>query len=147
MIETKNFPKAYVETIELIKLLDKSEYRKIDNKFIDMLKTKKDNNYTYTLDSKKNIEEQNIMKETRVILAYIFMNYLGTDEEKNIINKKFQNDIEKSEQLKSEKYSVDVFSNCKQEQNKDVNTQLIVYPKETFIRKLLNKIKGLLNIK
>jgi len=53
MIETKKFPKAYVETIEIIKLLDKSEYRKIDNKFIDMLKTKKDNNYTYTLDSKK----------------------------------------------------------------------------------------------
>lgn len=147
MIETKNFPKAYVETIELIKLLDKSEYRKIDNKFIDMLKTKKDNNYTYTLDSKKNIEEQNIMKETRVILAYIFMNYLGTDEEKNIINKKFQNDIEKSEQLKSEKYSVDVFQNTEQKRNKNVNTQLIVYPKQTFIRKLLNKIKGLLNIK
>lgn len=146
MIETKNFPKAYVETIEILKLLERSEYRKIDNKFIDMLNTKKDNNYTYTLDG-KNIEQENIMKETRVILAYIFMNYLGTDEEKNIINKKFQSDIEKSEQLKSEKYSVDVFQNTKQKQNKNVNTQLIVYPKQTFIRKLLNKIKGLLNIK
>ena len=147
MIETKNFPKAYVETIEILKLLENNEYRKIDNKFMDMLNRKKDNNYIYKLDDKKNIEEQIIMKETRVILAYIFMNYLGTDEEKNIINKKFQNDIEKSEQLKKEKYSIDIFSNTKQKQNKDVNTQLIVYPKETFIRKLLNKIKGLLNTK
>lgn len=145
MIETKNFPKAYVETIEILKLLEKSEYRKIDNKFIDMLNRQKDNNYIYKLDNMKNIEEQKIMKETRVILAYIFMNYLGTDKEKNIINKKFQNDIEKSEKLKSEKYSVDVFQDTKQ--NENVNTQLIVYPKQTFIRKLLNKIKGLLNIK
>lgn len=145
MIETKKFPKAYVETIEILKLLEKSEYRKIDNKFIDMLNRQKDNNYIYKLDNMKNIEEQKIMKETRVILAYIFMNYLGTDKEKNIINKKFQNDIEKSEKLKSEKYSVDVFQDTKQ--NENVNTQLIVYPKQTFIRKLLNKIKGLLNIK
>lgn len=145
MIETKNFPKAYVETIEILKLLENNEYKRIDNKFIDMLNRKKDNNYIYALEVNKNIEEQNIMKETRVILAYIFMNYLGTDEEKYTINKKFKNDIEKSEQLKKAKYSVNIFQNPKQDN--DVNTQLIVYHKDTFIRKLLNKIKKLFNIK
>ena len=76
MIEIKNFPRAYVEVIEILKLLEHNEFEKIDNSFIDMLNRKKDTKQTYSYDYTKDIEEQTLLKETRAVLAYIFMNYL-----------------------------------------------------------------------
>lgn len=142
MIEIKNFPRAYVEVIEILKLLEHNEFEKIDNSFIDMLNRKKDTKYTYSYDYTKDIEEQTLLKETRAVLAYIFMNYLGTSEEKEVINRKFKNDIEKDEQLKREKYSVDVFKNKKIESNTE--TQMIVYEKENLIKKFIKIIKKFL---
>ena len=118
MIEIKNFPRAYVEVIEILKLLEHNEFEKIDNSFIDMLNRKKDTKYTYSYDYTKDIEE------------------------KEVINRKFKNDIEKDEQLKREKYSVDVFKNKKIESNTE--TQMIVYEKENLIKKFIKIIKRFL---
>lgn len=143
MIDVKNYPKAYVEVIEILKLLETDEYNKIDKSFINMLNKRKDTSYLFELDTGIDIEQQKILKETRAILAYIFMDYLGTEKEKIVINNKFQNDIQKSEQLKREQYSTDIFSNKKVKENKNIKSDIIVYHKESFIQKIINKIKNI----
>ena len=147
MVDVKNYPKAYVEVIEILKLLEIDEYNKIDKAFINMLNKRKDTDYIFEIDKSIDIEEQIILKETRAILAYIFMNYLGTEKEKTLINNKFQNDIKKSEELKSEKFSSNIFLNKQTEKNKDINKDLIVYHKESFVKKIINKIKRILKVK
>ncbi len=147
MVDVKNYPKAYVEVIEILKLLEIDEYNKIDKAFINMLNKRKDTDYIFEIDKSIDIEEQIILKETRAILAYIFMNYLGTEKEKTLINNKFQNDIKKSEELKSEKFSSNIFHNKQTEKNKDINKDLIVYHKESFVKKIINKIKRILKVK
>lgn len=111
-----------------------------------MLNKRKDTNYLFELDTSIDIEQQKILKETRAILAYIFMNYLGTEKEKIVINNKFQNDIQKSEQLKSEQYSTDIFSNKQNKENTNIKSDIIVYYKESFIQKIINKIKKFLKV-
>lgn len=147
MIDVKNYPRAYVEVIEILKLLEIDEYNKIDKSFINMLNKRKDTSYLFELDTSIDIEQQKILKETRAILAYIFMNYLGTEKEKIVINNKFQNDIQKSEQLKREQYSTDIFSSKQNNENTNIKSDIIVYHKESFIQKIINKIKNIFKSK
>ncbi len=147
MVDVKNYPKAYVEVIEILKLLETDEYNKIDKTFINMLNKRKDTSYIFELDTSIDIEQQTILKETRAILAYIFMNYLGTEDEKIAVNNKFQNDIQKSEQLKREQYSTDIFSDKQVKKDKNIKSDIIVYHKENFIQKIINKIKNIFKIK
>ncbi len=146
MVDVKNYPKAYVEVIEILNLLEIEEYNKIDKAFINMLNNRKDTSYSFELDNSIDIEQQKILKETRAILAYIFMNYLGTEEEKISITNKFQNDIQKSEQLKHEQYSTNVFQDKQVKNDENIESNIIVYHKESFIQRIINKIKSIFKI-
>lgn len=142
MVETKNFPRAYVEVDEILKKLPKEEFERIESNFINMIRNKKDKNYTFKLDYSKDIEEQNILKETRAILAYVFLNYLGTEEENRIIKQKFKEDIIQSEEEKKKIYSNEIFKDKKEVTN-SISQELIVYKEENIIKKF---IKRLLNL-
>ena len=142
MVKVNNFPKAYAEVAEILKYLPKDEYSKIDSNFIKMLEDKKDKEYIYKLDSTKEIEKQNILKETRTVLAYVFLNYLGTEEENKIIQQKFQQDIINDEKKKQEIYSKDIFKE-KEYAYENKNKDLIVYKKENLFERI---IKGIIKI-
>lgn len=142
MVKVNNFPKAYAEVAEILKYLPKAEYSKIDSNFIKMLEDKKDKEYIYKLDSTMEIEKQNILKETRTILAYVFLHYLGTEEENKIIQQKFKQDIINEEKKKQEIYSKDVFKE-KEYTYENENKDLIVYKKENLFERI---IKGIIKI-
>ncbi len=105
MIKESNYLKAYVEIQEILNHMPSEEVKKIDPKFLEMINNKKDKNYNFKLDNTKEIKKQKVLRETKIILAYIFFNYLATDKEKEIINKKFKEDIIAEEKLKKESYS------------------------------------------
>ena len=109
MINESRFSKACVEALEVITKLPKEDYSKIDNSFIEVLQKNKDKNYSFELNPDKSMEEQNILKETKNILAYVFLNYLATKEEKEIVTKKLQKDVMQAEMKKREKYPTNVF--------------------------------------
>lgn len=109
MINKENFPKAYVEVEEIINNLQEEEYNKIDKSFINMIKEKKDKNYIFKLDYSKDIEKQKILKETRLLLGYIFLHYLADDDESKMIKQKFKEDIIQDEIKKEQTYSNNVF--------------------------------------
>lgn len=95
MLKRNNYPKAYAEVEEILKHLSNEDSNKIDKKFIDMLKKEKDKKYIYKLDETKELEEQEMLRETKTILSYVFIKYLGTKEEKREIKNKFIEDIKK----------------------------------------------------
>ena len=142
MVETRNFPRAYVEVDEILKKLPQEEFRKIESNFINMIRNKKDTNYTFELDYSKDIEEQKILKETKIILAYVFLNYLGTEEENNIIKQKFKEDIIQAEEEKKKKYLNEIFKDNREVKN-NISQELIVYKKENAIKKFIKLILNL----
>lgn len=142
MVEAKNFPRAYVEVDEILKKLPQEEFERIESNFINMIRNKKDKNYTFKLDYSKDIEEQNILKETRVILAYVFLNYLGAEEENRIIKQKFKEDIIRAEEGKKKIYSNEIFKDKKEITN-NISQELIVYKEENIIKKFIKRILNL----
>lgn len=97
--------KAYTEVCEILKYIPDEDYNKIPKSFKQMLDQNKDKNYKFKLDESKSLKEQKLLRDTKVILAVILKKYLASPEEKQIINKKIQLDIEKIEKEKQKKYN------------------------------------------
>ena len=115
MIKNENFPNAYTEINEILKFLDNESKSKIPNDFTEMIEKKRNKNYKFEVDETKDLQNQNILRETKVILGYIFLNYLGNDEQKIKIKRTLAEDIKQEEQKKKEKYTADTFKNNNKE--------------------------------
>ena len=68
-----------------------------------MLKNNMNENYNFEIDN-DNFENQKLLQETKTILAYLYLNYWGTDEKKKIIKQKFKQDILQEEEKKKLQY-------------------------------------------
>ena len=106
---SNNYPKAYKEVTEILKYLPEEDVKIIPQKIIDTLNIKKDLAHNFSIDFSKKIEEQNLLKETKAILAIFYRDYWATPEEREIILAKQRYELQKIEEEKRAKYDIDVF--------------------------------------
>ena len=149
MEKSDTYPNAYKEIYEILKFIPQDDLNKISYKFIDMIEKNMNEEYDFSIDNNIDfLEEQELMAETKAILAYIFLNYWATEKQKEIINKKFKKDIELAENSKRQLYDVDIFKNKRQlEEDNKKELEMLVYRKANFITKICNKIRCFLGIK
>ena len=79
MIDITLIPQAYREVIEILKYIPKIEYNKLPNELISKMEKEQDKNHQYNIDMFKNNE---MLKETEIILTVLFREYLATPEQK-----------------------------------------------------------------
>lgn len=138
---------AYAEIDEILNLLEDKYREKVPEKVRTFFKEEKMVDYKPTIDVNTPLIQQNLKRETIVLLSILNLNYwCDTAEEKQkILDELSNNDKEKQELL--EKYNSDNLFKNKQEKIIDESMQtgqeLIVYKETNFISKLLNKIKQL----
>lgn len=144
-----NYPKAYTETLEIMKYMPEEEVNKIPKGIIEMFENKRDKSYVFTLKETDDFANLNILDETEAIFVNIFKDYWATPEQKKKIIEKQNYDKSVIEKEKKEKYNYnDLFSkkevnNIKE--NVDNQTMLVEY-KETFFTKFVNFIKNIFGI-
>ena len=143
---SENYAKAYKEIIEILKYTKKSDVKKIPKEKIIMWKTNMDEKWNFSLDTTIELENQNILPETRAIMANIFYDYWATDYQKQRIDEKDKKNAETQEIEKREKYNPDnIFQN--KTVIKDVvnesNTSLIIAKKEKWHKKIFISIINL----
>ena len=85
MIDKSKLPKAYVEVLEILKLIPKEEYNKVPNYIIENMHTEKDSAYDFQMDNISNFQKQELLEETIAILAVLFRDYWATDEQRKRI--------------------------------------------------------------
>ena len=117
MIKVENFPNAYKEVYVILNNINEEDLKAIPQSFIDAVQKNMNNDYDFKLDENLDFDEQNILKETKVILAYIFLNYWATEEQKSRIMNKFRQDIINEERSKP-KYNPDELFKKNQSQNR-----------------------------
>ena len=148
MIKAENYPNAYKEVYVILNNINEENLKAIPQSFIDMVQRNMNNNYEFELEENVDFEEQTLLKETKVILAYIYLNYWGTEEQKNKIMQKLKQDIINEEQSKP-KYNPDELFKRNKVRNISSNIvpkeemHLIEYKKENIFVKLINIIKSL----
>lgn len=136
---------AYAEVDEILNLLEEEYANKIPEKIRKFLKEEKMQDYKPEINVEIPLTEQNLKRETMVLLAVLNLNYWCESEAEKEEFRKELAENEKEQKALEEKYNPDnLFKKKQQEKQEDVqNTELIVYKKTNFIHKLLNKIKSL----
>lgn len=140
------------ETISILEYFNPEFLDKIPKHFLkDLQELAKDSKIVVNIDKNKKLENQPISEDSKDLIGLIYYSYIASDDEKAEIERawdenelKFQNELKK-------KYNVDNLfenrnkSNYNFDENKN-NIELIEY-KENIFKKLINKIKKLVNKK
>ena len=106
-----NYAKALAEIDDIIKYADNKSKEKISKEFIEFVKENKDKNYKTKIDPQKKIEDQDILYETKVILASMYRDFWATEEERNVLDRKMSLDaaIKQEEFEKTVKSAEEIF--------------------------------------
>lgn len=149
-MKNNKYSKAYTEVLEIIKYFPKEEYEKIPVEKIKFYKNNMDNDYIFKINPQIDLSEQNISKEANAIIVNLFTDYFATTEQKDKIKRILNQNQEKQEEEKRQKYNPDnIFKNtektyAKETENVD-NTALVEY-KESFFTKFKNFVLRIFHI-
>lgn len=151
---------AYSEVLEILKYISKEDFEKLPNNLINFFKDNANKDYVFFYNSNKTLQEQNVSKTARYIIALLFRDYWATQTQKEKILAKEKHDLNMIEEEKRQKYnSENIFNNNVKiendiEDNENINNvnqnlkieaeklELIEYKKET----IWDKIKSFLGI-
>ena len=137
------YANAYVEVLEILKYIPTRDYNKIPKSKIKLFTTNANSNYKFNYDLDKTLDEQDVSKIAKGIIAILFRDYWATDEQRQkIITKQNydRNQIEKNNRLK---YNPDnVFKNKSNVSNNiEYQSMKLTKYKEDLLGRLLRKIK------
>lgn len=137
---------AYKEVYTILQDLNEEEYNKIPLEIIETIKENSNDEYDFVLNDELELNEQELLPETKAILFNLFRDYLATPMQKEKIIKMQSAERKKLEKKKQENYTnVNIFErNESKDMGKIINqeSQLIQIKKETFFEKLISKIKS-----
>lgn len=137
---------AYSQVLEILKYIPSADYNKIPKEKIDLFKEFANKDYNFNYNPDKTLDEQNVSKITKRIIAILFRDYWATPEQKEKILKLQNEKREEVEQKKREKYNINIFEKADNELNKPVVAMNVV-KKEKWYKRLLKKIKAIFTIK
>lgn len=146
MVDIK-YANAYSEVLEILKYIPLEDYNKIPKNKIELFKVNANNDYSFTYNPSKTLEEQKVSKITKGIIAILFRDYWATEIQRNKIITKQNYDRVKLEKEKQEKYNADIFENRNNrylhngEKDNNTNEFAMIKYKESLFKKFINKIK------
>ncbi len=132
-----NYSKAYKEVYEILKCISEEERKKISPELIHTIEKNMDKNYEYHLKEDIEFGKQQMLEETRNILALIYIDYWADIKEKDAIMRKYNHDLQK---LEDNKYT---YVNIIQKHEKISNEKITLVEKieEKWYQKLYKNIK------
>jgi len=147
VIEIDKYRLALSEIDAIIKASDIEEQEKIPIQFREFVKQYKSKSYIFNVNPNKELAQQNIMRETKILLSLIYRDYLCTEDEKKELYKKDIQEKARMEDELREKYNPDsIFKNKTVINNEQVsNNMSLVEYRIPWYRKILNKIKEIFN--
>jgi len=138
--------KEYNEVVEILNHIPKEDFKKIPEDLVNMFKFNMDSDYNFKYDTKKTLNEQNVSKEAKTIIAILFKNYWATPQQREKIIAKEKYDLSKIEEEKRDIYNPDNLFKKQNEikedkiQEQSDMVSMIEY-KEPLIKRIINRIK------
>lgn len=101
------YANAYSEVLEILKYISKEDYKKIPNSKIELFETNHNKEYIFKYNPNKTLEEQNVSKTAKAIIAILFRDYWATEVQREKIITKQNYDRKQLEKEKKERYNSD----------------------------------------
>ena len=147
---TLEYRQALTEINVIINCMNPIYLKKLPQKFINFVNINMDSEYIPDIDKNVPIDEQELKKDTRILLSLLYRNYWCDSEKKKILIKEDKNQREKEEKERNEKYS---YENLFKNSNKNVITEkvneeieqtnmreLIEYKEEKWYKRIFEKV-------
>ncbi|MBQ7264548.1 MAG: hypothetical protein IJS61_00445 [Firmicutes bacterium] len=96
MLDLSKNPQAYTEVLEVLKHTRKEDYDKIPKEILKVFEENRDKTYDFHIDVEKELEEQNLLKETYAIIGFLYRDYWATPEERIIYDEKLKRNEKKA---------------------------------------------------
>lgn len=139
------YANAYKEVIEILKHISKEDYNKIPKEKINLFQENANKEYNFIYDANKTLDEQNVSKTAKIIIAILFRDYWATDIQREKIKSKEQYDRKSKEQ---KHYNPDdIFKTKETTNNYEYSNFPIEVKKENLIQKILKFIKNIFKMK
>ena len=140
------YANAYSEVLEILKYIPIKDYNKIPKNIIELFEKNANNEHRFIYNPNKTLDEQNVTKRAKAIIAILFRDYWANKIQREKIIQKQNYDRIKLNEEKREKYNPDnIFKerNRSYETNKRTreNNEIVSY-KESFLSKIINKLKS-----
>ena len=143
------YTNAFSEVLEILFYLSKEEYNRIPKSFLKMIEENCNPDYEFFYYPEKTLDEQKVLKETKIIISLICRDFLVSEDEKKRILEKEKAEMENYERIQNEKYSYDkLFNNNEsiktQEPSKEINNSIAVIENKNYFVRIIEKIKNFL---
>ena len=144
----KKYARAYTEVLEILKHIPEDELERIPKAELQYYEDNCDKSYKYEYNQNITVDKQIISREANTVIVAIYMNYFANEKQKGIIEKILKQNSIEAEKSKAEKYDIDKIFEKNKEQNvadksNSDNLPVDISKKESFITKIINKIKSL----
>ena len=137
------YENCLVELDEVLSYLSKENLQKIPEEIRNVIKSKKNKEYTWKYDESKPLNEQKLSRKTIAMLSYLNMEYLLNEEQKKVMEEIHKLNQQKFENEQSKKYNTDdLFKNTKSNTLQTEST-LMEVKKQKWYKKILIFIKNI----
>lgn len=135
-MENIEYANAYSEVLEILKNISKEDYEKVPSEKIDLFEKNANKNYNFQYDVNLTLDEQNVSKRTKAIIAILFRDYWATPEQREKILAKQNYDRIQIEKNKQKQYNVDnIFKNKeKKAETVENSVSMVEYKEPIFAR-------------
>lgn len=142
---TKEYSRAYVEVLEVLKFLKEEEYNRVPKERIDIYNKYKDNEYYFEINKEKELGEQ-ISTKAKAVLSNLFIRYIANDADREEIVVQERQKEYKEEMAKSQNIKLNPLfeKRTKTAETIEENQSLIVYTEDNIFKKFIKKIKAFL---
>lgn len=142
---TLEYKQALTELNTIIHYMDIEYLKKLPKKLVAFINKNMDMEYKPNIDKNIPINEQNLKKDTKILLSLLYRNYWCDDEIKEALIEEDLIEKTKYEKELREKYNLDnIFNNEKQknDQVQEQTTCLTEYKKISWYQKIFENIKN-----
>ena len=150
---TEDYANACAEVVRILDYIPYRDYKKIPKDIILHYEKNANNDYNFEYDITRSLDEQNVSKTSKTIIAIFFRDYWATPEQRNkILNYEKYENI-KEEEAKNEKYKIDDMFKKNEDkliENTKLNNEknMPIIPKKQKIYKIIfEKILNFFKIK
>ena len=146
MTDSQEINDVAKETIYVLKNFNPTFTSKISKRILkDLEELAKTSKKEVKIDKTKSLKDQNILPETKDMIALLYYNYIALPEEKKEIIQKWNENESRYQERLRRKYNLDnVFK--KENTKENNNTSMIEYKKNIFQR-IFEKIKEIIKLK
>ena len=141
------YEEAFAEVDEIFKILPIDLLSKIPIKFRQIISENKAKDYK--IEIKEDFQEEDLKKETVVILGLIYRDFLASPEEREELQKRDAEELKRIEEEMQQQYDMEnIFQKRKGKkisEDEEIPTDLMLYKEPNFLGKIVNLFKRLFN--